>query len=82
MHRSVVLSVAVLMLLCGAAHATQQGVTALANWKVMDKCAKQAQIAYPDNSAEANAKRDAKLKECLSLNNLPPREPYAPQPAR
>ena len=47
----------------------------MANWKVMDKCAKQAQIAYPDNSAEANAKRDAKLKECLSLNNLAPREP-------
>ena len=54
----------------------------MANWKVMDKCAKQAQIAFPDNNAEANAKRDAKLKECLSASNLPATRALAPQPAR
>ena len=41
----------------------------------MDVCAKQAQAAYPDFNAESNAKRDAKLKECLNANGLPPREP-------
>jgi hypothetical protein len=43
----------------------------------MDNCAKQAQTAYPDFSAESNAKRDAKLKECLNANGLPPRAPLA-----
>lgn len=57
----------------GPAAASQQGNLAVANWKLMDKCARQAQIAFPDYTAEANAKRDAALKACLSSNNLPPR---------
>ncbi len=61
-----------------AAMATQQGVVAMRNWKTMDQCAKEAQIAFPDFTADANAKRDAKLKECLEGKNLPPREPLAP----
>ena len=44
----------------------------------MDKCAVQAQRAFPDFTAESNAKRDAKLKECLAGQNLPPRETAAP----
>ena len=60
------------------AEATQQGQRALVNWKQMDVCAKQAQAAFPDFNAESNAKRDAKLKECLNANGLPPREPGAP----
>jgi len=62
-----------------AAHASQQGQSALKSWKQMDKCARQAQAAYPDFSAEANAKRDAKLKECLNAGNLPPRQPTSPR---
>ena len=64
-----------------AAHATTgQGTIAMGKWKAMDKCAAQAQLAFPDFTAESNAKRDAKLKECLAVQNLPPRE--APPPAR
>lgn len=63
------------------AHASQQGQSALRGWKVMDICARQAQTAYPDFNAESNAKREAKLKECLNGANLPPREPLA-QPGR
>ena len=55
--------------------ATQQGQAALRSWKTADTCARQAQTAYPDFSAESNAKRDAKLKECLNANGLPPRAP-------
>ena len=55
--------------------ASQQGQSALRGWKAMDSCAKQAQTAYPDFSAASNAKRDAKLKECLDVNGLPPRAP-------
>ena len=57
--------------------ATQQGQSALRGWKTMDNCARQAQTAYPDFSAESNAKRDAKLNECLNIRGLPPRAPLA-----
>ena len=57
--------------------ATQQGQSALRGWKTMDNCARQAQTAYPDFNTESNAKRDAKLKECLNANGLPPRAPLA-----
>ena len=62
--------------------ATQQGQAALRGWKTADSCAKQAQTAYPDFSAESNAKRDAKLKECLNANGLPPRAPLAQPQSR
>ena len=61
-----------------AAQASQQGVIVTKNWKTMDICAKQAQTAFPDFTAEANAKRDAKLKECLEGTNLPPRDSLTP----
>ena len=73
---------AVLLLLAGTAQATQQGQGVVNSWKAADKCAKQAQAAYPDYNAEANAKRDAKLKECLNAGNLAPREPLSPPPPR
>ena len=38
----------------------------------------QAQAAFPDFTPEANAKRDAKLKECLEANRLAPRESVSP----
>ena len=68
---------ALLLLLIGTAEASQQGQTVANAWKAADKCAKQAQAAYPDYSAEANAKRDAKLKECLNAGNLSPRAPLS-----
>jgi hypothetical protein len=74
--------IAALLLFAGAAEASQQGQVVLNNWKAADKCAKQAQAAYPDFSAEANAKRDAKLKECLNASNLAPRQPLSPPPSR
>jgi hypothetical protein len=70
---------AALALLSGAAEAaTAQGTTAVLRWKTMDKCARLAQAAFPDFSPDSNAKRDAKLKDCLSGNNLPPRAPESP----
>jgi len=69
--------VAALILSPVGAEATQQGNSALVNWKAMDICAKQAQAAYPEYNVESNAKRDAKLKECLNASGLPPRQPLA-----
>ena len=43
----------------------------------MDNCAKQAQTAYPNFDADSNVKRDAKLKSCLEIYQLPPRQPSA-----
>jgi hypothetical protein len=74
---------ALLMFFAGtAAAATQEGNQAMANWKAMDLCAKRAQAAFPDFTADSNAKRDAKLKECLSGANLPPRQPEMPAQPR
>ena len=51
-----------------------QGTNAVKRWKLADDCARQAQLAFPDYTAESNAKRDARLKECLESRNLPSRE--------
>jgi hypothetical protein len=74
---------AALMLFTGTVEAASQpGQTAIYNWKAADKCARQAQDAYPDYTAESNAKRDAKLKECLQGSNLAPRQPMSPASPR
>jgi hypothetical protein len=78
MNRLAILAAAALVLASTAVEATQQGQGALVKWKRMDVCAKQAQAAFPDFNAESNAKRDAKLKECLNADGLPPRQPVAP----
>jgi hypothetical protein len=77
------LPLAALLLLVGATgEASQQGHSAAVSWKAADKCAKQAQAAFPEYNAEANAKRDAKLKECLNAGNLAPRQPLSQSPPR
>ena len=68
----------ILALAPATAGATQQGIVAMKNWKTMDNCAKEAQTAFPDFTADSNAKRAAKEKDCLERKNLPPREPSAP----
>jgi hypothetical protein len=65
----------VFCLAAGQAAATQQGQQAIGNWKEMDNCTRKAQAAYPDYTARSNAKREAKLKECLQSHGLPPRAP-------
>jgi hypothetical protein len=82
MSRSVFVFAAALMLAAGPAMATQQGVNAMASWKTMDSCAKQAQARFPDFNADSNAKRDDMLRQCLESNNLPPRQPETPAPPR
>ncbi len=74
-------SMMAILLFSGAAWATQPGNVAITRWKGMDTCARQAQAAYPDFTAASNAKRDAKLNDCLNANNLPPRAPLSSQPA-
>lgn len=67
-----------LMLVSGSAMASQQGIVVMKNWKIMDQCEKEAQAAFPDFTANSNAKREAKEKECLEGKNMPPRQPLAP----
>jgi hypothetical protein len=74
-RRLALLLFAALTLAAGAAQATTQGLTVIQRWKAMDKCSRAAQLAYPDFTAEADAKRTAKLNDCLNANGLPPREP-------
>ena len=82
MNRFAIPLVAVSLLWPLSVGASQQGQSALRGWKTMDSCAKQAQTAYPDFSAESNAKRDARLKECLNTYGLPPRAPLGQPPTR
>ena len=72
-------AIALLLLLAvpGTALATQQGNLAIQNWKSMDVCSRQAQVAFPDYTADSNAKRDAAIKDCLEGKNLPPRQPLS-----
>jgi hypothetical protein len=80
MYRFVLLFAVALILWATYAQATQQGQQAMRNWKLMDNCTRQAQAAYPNFDADSNAKRDAKLKGCLNLYQVPPREPFTPGP--
>ena len=77
MNRFALPLAAALLLWSVCAQATQQGLQVIRNWKQADNCAKQAQTAYPNFDADSNAKRDAKLKTCLNLYQLPSREPGA-----
>ncbi len=77
MLRFALMLAAIFVLSMVGADATQQGQTALRGWRQMDNCSRQAQAAYPDFTADSNAKRDAKLKECLNTYGLPPRQPLA-----
>jgi hypothetical protein len=52
---------------------TQYGQQTMSRWSASDRCAAAAQKNFPDFTAEANAKRDAWLKNCLSSQILPPR---------
>jgi len=58
-----------------AALATQQGVAVMKSWKAEDNCARQAQLSYPDYTADAIAKREAAFAACTRNSMLPPREP-------
>lgn len=64
------------------ANATAQGIGAMQNWKGVDKCAFQAHQAFPDYTAEANAKRDAAMKACISGGFLPPRNLQSAPPQK
>jgi hypothetical protein len=75
MKRRAITACAATLLFAAPASATQSGITAIRNWHAMDDCAHKAQLAYPDFTPDSNAKRDAKLKECLEQHNLPPRAP-------
>ena len=67
-----------LCLVSGGAFASRSGQAAIKKWSAMDQCEREAQAAFPDYSAEAVAKRDAKLNECLESKSLPPRAPLSP----
>jgi hypothetical protein len=73
MKRFVLPLAAALLLSSASAQATQLGGQVINNWKQADNCAKQARTAYPNFDADSNAKRDAKLKTCLQIYQLPPR---------
>lgn len=73
-----VLSITIVLAASAAEATSAQGNVVFSKWKASDKCTRQAQAAFPDFTAEANAKREASLKACLQGGGLPPREPLTP----
>lgn len=53
-----------------------------ARWFASDRCAKAAQAAFPDLTAESYVKRDQLLKQCLAGGNLAPRSSLESPKAR
>jgi len=68
-------SLLILLFVPPLAWASQEGAKVVKNWRAMDVCAKKAQEAFPDRTADANAKREAQLKACLANGNYAPRAP-------
>ena len=76
------LAALVIVLAMPAARAmTGQGQQMMRNWTASDRCMAAAQKQFPDYTAEALAKRDNAVKQCLGQSFLPPRAPLAPQSA-
>ena len=71
------LAAAIIALAPATAMATAQGIQVMKKWQLMDKCTEQAHTAFPDYNPQSTAQRDAKMQECLSGQNLPPREDQA-----
>jgi ABC-type glycerol-3-phosphate transport system substrate-binding protein len=64
----------VVLAVSASAFATSvNGNVMIRQWASSDRCAAAAQRAFPDYTAEANAKRDNAMKQCLANGNLPPR---------
>jgi hypothetical protein len=79
--RFAALIIAVLLPTLPANAVTQQGVQTMKKWAISDKCAQMAQRKFPDYTAEAQAKRNELMQQCLGQQNLPPRDlPVQPGP--
>jgi hypothetical protein len=59
--------------------ATLQGQQMMKLWASSDRCVAAAQKSFPDYTAEALAKRDLAVQQCLASGMLPPRDPQSPQ---
>lgn len=81
MHRAAAAALIIFMVPVTAWAVTANGQQMMQNWAASNRCAQAAQKAFPDFTAEANAKRDAQLKQCLAGQNLPPR-PALDAPAK
>jgi hypothetical protein len=76
--RRLVLVLFLLPMIATTAVASQPGLVVIKRWASMDKCAQKAREAFPDYTAEANARRDDLLQACLAGQNLPPRDQPIP----
>ncbi len=65
MKKTILLLLTAFALSIGAAQATQQGTGAIAKWKSMDKCARQAQTAFPDFSPDFERETGRRAEKLL-----------------
>lgn len=77
--RRLTLAAGILALAPASAMASAQGIVVMKKWQLSDKCAKTAFAEFPDYNPQSNAKREARLRQCLDSQNLPPRDGLPPR---
>ena len=70
---------AAVVLIAPAQAASGNAVAAQRQWSVMDKCAKDAMMKFPDQTAEGLAQRDAYIRKCQRDSRVPVRQGLAPK---
>ena len=71
-HIAFVAVLAALAMPVTAKTASLNGNSMMNKWAASDRCAAAAHKAFPDFTAESNAKRDAAMNNCLASQHLPP----------
>jgi hypothetical protein len=70
---------AAVVLIAPAQAASGNAVASQRQWSVMDKCAKDAMMKFPDQTAEGLAQRDAYIRKCQRDSRVPVRQGLAPK---
>jgi len=71
--------IAVIVLIAPAQAASGNAVAAQRQWSAMDKCAKDAILKFPDQTAEGLAQRDAYIRKCQRDARVPVRQGLTPK---
>jgi hypothetical protein len=68
-----------IVLISPAQAASGNAIASQRQWSVMDKCAKDAMMKFPDQTAEGLAQRDAYIRKCQRDSRVPVRQGLAPK---
>lgn len=70
---------AAIVAIAPAQAASSNATAAQRQWSVMDKCAKEASLWFPDHTAEGLAQRNDYIRKCQRNQRVPVREGLTPK---